>query len=841
MSLRLAARLARRELRGGLSGFRVFIACLALGVAAIAAVGTVRGAIDEGLSREGATLLGGSAEIELTYRYATEAERAWMESQGQVSEVVDFRSMAVAGEGDSSVRGLTQVKGVDAAYPLLGAVELSPAMPLAQALDGQDGLPGAVMDPVLIARMGLEPGAVFRLGTQDFVLMAALTHEPDSAGGFTLGPRTLVRTEDLANSGLLAPGTLFETDYRLLLPPETALETVKQAAETQIEGGGYRWRDARNGEPGLQRFVDRLSAFLILTGLAGLAVGGVGISAAVRSYLTGKRATIATFKVLGATRRVIFLTYALQITVLAGLGIGLGLLLGGVLPVLALPLVEARLAVPAGSPFQPAALAEAALYGALAAALFTLWPLAATERIRAATLYRDAALGRGQMPRPAYVLATLALLGALIGAAAGLTGAAALTLWAAGALLAAFGALLAAALLVRALARLAKRSRALRGWTTLRLALGAVGGPGGEAVSVVLSLGLGLTVLAAVGQIDANLRGAIARDLPQVAPSFFVVDLQGDQLDSFKARLAADPQVEKVETAPMLRGVITRINGRPARDVTDHWVVRGDRGVTYSAEKPANTTLTAGEWWPEDYSGPPLVSFAAEEAAEIGLKLGDSLTVNILGRDIDATIASFREVDFSNAGIGFVLSMNPAALQGAPHSHIATIYADPEADGRLLRDLSDAYPNITLIGVRDAIARVTDILGAIAAAVTVGALATLATGAIVLIGAAAAGERARVFEAAVLKTLGASRRAILTNFALRSVILGAAAGLVAIAAGGLSGWAVCHFLMETDYRFEPWSALAIVSGGVLVTLLSGLAFALRPLATPPARVLRAQD
>ncbi len=310
----------------------------------------------------------------------------------------------------------------------------------------------------------------------------------------------------------------------------------------------------------------------------------------------------------------------------------------------------------------------------------------------------------------------------------------------------------------------------------------------------------------------------------------------------FLTRVTADPGVSRVETAPMLRGVITRINGNPAREVAgDHWVLRGDRGITYSAEPPSGAMVTEGAWWPEDYAGPPQISFADEEAREMGLKLGDEITVNILGRDITATITSFREVDFSTAGIGFVLSMNPAALQGAPHTHIATIYADPGSEAALLRDIGNAYPNITMIRVRDAIDRVSEVLAGIAAATTYGALATLITGFIVLIGAAAAGERARTYEAAILKTLGATRGAVLANFALRSAIFGAAAGLVAIVAGGLAGWAVTRFVMETEFRFEPVSALAIVAGGIVTTLIAGLAFAWRPLATRPARVLRASE
>jgi putative ABC transport system permease protein len=251
--------------------------------------------------------------------------------------------------------------------------------------------------------------------------------------------------------------------------------------------------------------------------------------------------------------------------------------------------------------------------------------------------------------------------------------------------------------------------------------------------------------------------------------------------------------------------------------------------------------VTAGTWWPEDYTGPPQISFAAEEAEEIGLKLGDRITVNILGRDIEAGITSFRLVDFSTGGMGFVMSMNPAALAGAPHTYIATVYAEEAAEAPILRDLATAYPNITAIRVRDAIGRVTEALTAIAQATAWAAAATLLTGFMVLIGAAAAGERARLYEAAVLKTLGATRGRILLSFAVRSALLGAAAGIVAIIAGGLAGWAVMTFVMESDYAFEPVSAIAIVLGGVIATLAAGLAFALRPLAARPAQVLRAQE
>ncbi|WP_170365302.1 ABC transporter permease [Ruegeria arenilitoris] len=841
MSLRLATRLARRELRGGLRGFRVFLACLTLGVAAIAAVGSVRQAIMTGLAQEGAALLGGDAQIELTYRFANEAETAWMEQNAdRVSEVVDFRSMAVT-RSDAPQRGLTQVKAIDDAYPLIGTVQLDPEISLSEALDGNATLPGAVMDPVLIERLGLDIGDSLALGTQDFVLSAALISEPDAAGdGFTLGPRTLVRTADLKDSGLLQPGTLFSTKYRMDLPVGADLAELSQQAESVLQGSGLRWTDARNGAPGIAEFVSRLGAFLVLVGLSGLAVGGIGVSAAVRAYLARKTETIATLRTLGADRATIFQTYLIQIGVLSVVGIAAGVALGGLAPILLAPLIESRLPVPAVFSVYPQPLFEAALYGLLTALLFTLWPLARAEDVRAATLFRDALSSARRLPRAAYLLATGLALATLIATAAWFSGSPWLTLWTGGGFV---GALVLLALSAQGIRYVAKRAATrARGRPALRWALAAISDPREGAASVVLSLGLGLSVLAAVGQIDGTLRNAISGNLPDVAPSYFFVDIQKDQMPGFSSRLENDPGVTRVESAPMLRGIISQINGQPAHQVAgDHWVLEGDRGMTYSDNAPQNARITAGEWWPEDYSGPPQISFAAEEAEEMGLKLGDELTVNILGRDITATITSLREVDFSNAGMGFIMSMNPSALAGAPHSFIATVYAEEEAEAAILQDLATQFPNITAIRVRDAIDRVSGLLAGLASATSYGAGVSLLTGFLVLIGAAAAGEPARRYEAAILKTIGADRRRILLSFGLRSALLGAAAGCVALLAGILGGWAVATFIFDTSFAVIWPSALGIVAAGLAVTLLAGLFFALRPLSVSPARVLRASD
>ena len=844
MAISLAYKIARREMRGGIRGFALFIACLAIGVGAIAAVGTVRASIATGLSSQGAAILGGDAELEFTYRFASEEEIDWMRNAAvQVSEIADFRSMAAA-EGDGeTVRALTQVKAVDGNYPLYGEVKLDGGAELPDALSEKSGVPGAVMQMALAERLGIEPGDRFRLGLQEFRFSAVLEQFPDAAtSGFGLGPRMIVRSSALENSGLLQPGALFSSNYRLLLAEDADIEAIKAEAQSLFRDSGARWRDRRNGSPGASRIVERVGAFLILIGIAGLAVGGVGVAAAVRSFIASKTSVIAILKSLGASNSTIFLAFMLQVGAMAVLAVGIGVVLGTSVPLAFASLIESRLPLPAEFRFYPAPLAEAVLYGMLAAAIFSLWPLARTEQIRAAELFRDSVARTRHIPRGRHLVAILALVAILVGSTAIFSGVPRLALWSAAGITGALATLAVASFAVRALAKRLSRSKALRGQTSLRLAFGAVGGPGGDTASVVVSLGLSLTVLATVGQISSNLNTIIADEIPDVAPSFFFVDILNDQISEFREMVEDHPGVSRVDTAPMLRGVITKINGLPAREVAGrHWVLQGDRGVTYSSSVPNNTVITKGEWWPEEYAGQPLVSFAEEEALELGLDIGDRITVNILGRDIEATISSLRIVDFSNAGIGFIMAMNPSAVEAAPHTHISTVYADDEVESRLFKAVTSSYPNITALSVKEGIELAKKIFSNLAAAIAYGASATLLTGFVVLIGAAAAGERGRIYESAVLKTVGASRTIILASFACRSALSGASAGIVAIVAAGIAGWAIMRFVMESDYQFEPVSAAVIVFGGAIVALVAGLAFALRPLAAKPARILRSRE
>ena len=397
--------------------------------------------------------------------------------------------------------------------------------------------------------------------------------------------------------------------------------------------------------------------------------------------------------------------YFIQIAVLSAFGVALGVLLGVGLPILFSHLIDAALPFPIRIGIYAGAIFQAALYGVLVAVIFTLWPLAKIENIRSSQLFRDMGGAGVKIPAARYMVWLMTLLLILLASAAYFTGSVVLTLWSALGIFVAFIALFGSAILVR---RAAKWAMAFAGGRpTLRWSLASISGPGEATASVIIALGLGLSVLSSVGQIDGNLRKAILQDLPDVAPSYFFLDIQKSQMPTFLSLMAQEKAVSKVENAPMLRGVVSEINGRPAQQVAgDHWVVRGDRGLTYAETLPENSKLVAGEFWTKNYKGENQISFAAQEAEEIGLSLGDELVLNILGRDISARITSFREVNFSTAGIGFVMMINPSALQGAPHSFIATVYAEEEAEVRVLRVLADAFPNITAIRIKDAIERV---------------------------------------------------------------------------------------------------------------------------------------
>jgi putative ABC transport system permease protein len=828
-SLALALRLARRELRGGLASLRIVLACLALGVAAIAAVGTLRAAIQAGLSADGARILGGDVELRSGATAAPERARAWAEARGgTVSAIVTLRSMVVAPDGE---RMLVELKAVDGAYPLHGALGLEPAVALRPGL--------VALDPLVATRLGLAVGDRVRIGEASLELAALVMAEPDRVATPALfGPRALIALETLPATALIQPGSLVQHDLRIRLPPGADARGFAAALRAAFAAEGWRVRLASAAEPGLARTLDRVAAFLTLAGLTALLVGGIGVATGVQAWLTARARSIATLRCLGAGSGTIFLTYLIQVLALAALGIGIGLAAGWGLTALAAAALAGALPVPPRPGLYPLPLGLAALFGLLTALAFALWPLGRAARIPGAALFRDTVQPAIARPPAWLVLAQGGIALALVGLVVGTAEEPALAAWFCGAALATLAVFRLGALgLMRAARALAHLRR-----PALRLGLANLHRPGAPTPTLLVALGVGLTTLAAIAQIEGNLRREVAGEMAARAPNFFFIDIQSDQAARFDALAQGLAGVEEVRRVPSLRARVVAINGVPAEQARvsaeTRWALSGDRGLTYAAAPPEGTRVVAGAWWPPGYRGPPLLSFDAGIAAGWGVGVGDRLTVNVLGRDIDLTIANLRAVDWRGLGMNFTLVASPGLLEAAPHTHLATVRGDPAQDAAVLRAVTDAFPNVSGIRVRDALEGVAALLGRVALALSAVGGLTLAAGALVLAGAMAAGQRQRVRDAVVLKTIGATAGQIRAAWLVEFAAIGLVAGALAALAGSAAAWGVVRFAMGAAWQPMPWTLAATI---LLCTALTlgfgqvGTALALRAKAAPLLR------
>ena len=835
----LSLRFSLRELRGGLRGFRLFVACLGLGVAVIAGIGTLSASIVTGLERDGRSLLGGDLEFRLTHRGATAPELAFLESQGQVSQAVQMRAMAHALRSDE--RALIELKAVDGAYPLYGAVALEPPSSpndLHGLLAPRNGLPGAAVDPQALIRLDAQLGDRLGIGEAEFEIRAVIAREPDRATeGLTLGPRIMIAAGALDATKLVQPGSLAYWHYTVKLRPELNAAQVQAIAKRDFAASGWRIRDWKEGSPGVRRFLDRASLFLVLVGLTALLIGGVGVANAVHAHLDGKTPTIATLKSLGAPSGLIFRIYLWQTLLLAVFGIAIGLVAGAALPNLAAGALADVLPLPLvpGVYWQPLALAGA--YGLLVALAFTIWPLARAAEIRPAALYRDLVAPGRRLPRPIYVAATLLLFAAL--AALAILGTEERR-FAGAFVFAAIIAFILFRLIALGVARLARHIRPRN--VRLKLAFASLHRPGAATAALLLSLGVSLTLLVAIALVESNLHAQVEERLPDEAPAFFFVDIQTAQLDDFRSTVLGIPGARDLETVPNMRGRITTVKGVPAEQIDvaaeQRWVLQGDRGLTYARDLPGGSTLLAGQWWPRDYNGPPLISIEEKAAKGLGVGIGDKLTVNVLGRDIEAEIASIRQLDWSSFGINFVLVFSPGLLERAPHTVLATVKADPATELALFRAVTQRFPNISVVRMKDVLTELNAIVLKLGAAVRGAAAITLIAGLIVLAGALAAEHRRRLKEGAILKALGATRRDVILAHVIEYGSVGLVGAALAFLLGWAAAWSMVTLMMNASFYFAPGVAAATALGGVAATLLLGLAGAWQALAAKPAPLLR---
>ncbi|MDH7798058.1 MULTISPECIES: FtsX-like permease family protein [unclassified Beijerinckia] len=841
-------RFAVRDLRGGLRGFRIFLACIALGVTAIVGVNATSRGLSDSLAEEGRRILGGDISFSLIHRQANAQEEAWLKAQGAISTIATMRAMARAGNGTPA---LVELKAVDSNYPSLGDVETDGTQPLATLLEKRNGLPGAIADEALQARFNLKPGDRFFLGDGEFEFRATLLSEPDKlAGGIGFGPRVILSQQALQDTGLLAPGSLVRWSYRVLVDdrnggaaPDAAIDTMMRAAEKAFPDAGWQIRTRNNVSPQFQKNIERFTQFLTLVGLTALIVGGVGVANAVRAFIDRRTPDFATLKSLGATGRDVFTVALTEVLLMSVAGIAIGMVLGLALPFVISWAFGSLIPVPFKAAVYPTETLSGLLYGVLTTLAFSLGPIGRAHDLPVSALFRDRIDHRSTRLRWPYLAMLAGVSGLLIATIIWLANDRRLALIY---ILATFGGMALLRLVSLAIIALARRAPRSSN-TALRMAIANIHRPGALTHSVVLALGLGLALLTTLTLIDINIRGQLRQGMPGKTPSFFFMDIQNRQTAEFDAFLKANAPDAKVERVPMMRGRLVQLNDTRAENIKAKedaaWVLEGDRGITYSASMPDGSTLVDGEWWPADYNGPPLVSMERDAAVGLGVHVGDTLIVNVLGRNITAKVANLRAVNWRTMGINFVFVFSPNTFAGAPHTHLATA-TFPDGDHgtqeiALLKELAATFPTITSIRIKDTLEAVSKIADQLAFAIRGATGIALAAALLVLGGALAAGQRARIYDAVILKTLGATRRRLLSALLLEYSILGAATAVFGVLAGSIAAWAIMTRVMGVqDYSFA-WGAASLGAlAALVVSVLLGLVATVRVLGQKPGRHLR---
>lgn len=834
LSWATAWRLARRDLSARFRGLRLLLVCLFLGVGALAAIGTLSGAIERELDSRGRTILGGDLEVSLWQRAPSSEERAALERLGTVSGGQRLQAMARA--GDTAVP--IELKAVEPGYPLVGRLTLKDGRGAGAPPAGTAWLSEGAAE-----RLDLAPGGVLAIGTGTLRVGGIIAQEPDRLGeGFALGPVVIVAAEFPASAGLTAPGAMYRSKTRVALPPRTDPKAAADRLKARFPAAGFEIRTRDRAAPGAERFVTRMGEFLILVGLAALVIAGIGIGGGVSSYLEARRGSIATLKVLGATSADIARIYLLQIAVAALAGSLAGLAAG----VLVTPLLGQALAgllpVATGLVFDPAALLRATAYGLLVALVFAAPPLLAARHFPAMALMRARVAPLSRRWRDAVVpvglgLAAIAGLAMLTAAQPRVT-----ALFLAGALAMLVVLALLGWAIRRGAARLPRPARPL-----LRMGLANLHRPAAQTGALVTALGFGLSAFVVLAAIQTSLDANIARRVPQKAPDYFVLDVPRDQAEAFRATVMGHAAQARVRTVPALRGAILAYG--PAAAMTrvadleaipdEAWPLRGERGLTYSDEVPEGNVVTAGEWWPRGYSGEPLVSVDEDLAAALGLKLGDRLTIGLLGVERSARIASLRRIDWDSLGFNYVLVFSPNALADAPHNLAALVDLPGGGNrGALLRELVKRFPSSSVIEVGGVLTQARDLLRQASLAILAAASVAVLAGIAVLLGAIAAARASRIYDNVILRVLGASGRQLLLLQLAEYALLAAVLALVALALGGAIAWLVVVEMFEFDWLPDWPAVLAVLAAGLTLVLGFALAASLPLLRAKPARALR---
>ncbi|HJU06436.1 MAG TPA: FtsX-like permease family protein [Nitrospiraceae bacterium] len=904
-----AINMAWRETRAAWRHFLYFFICIALGVGALVGVGVFAANVERTVTREARALMGGDVEIRLSRRMS-ESGKSVLEGLAarkvDVTHVSELVAMASRAEREPDLHRnpsfnptqIIELKAVEGGYPFYGVVRTTPKQPLhdllapiAEVCQGSltpapltsDLSPkgrgssaegtcyGAVVQESLLIKMGLAVGDPLKIGQTVFTITGVIRQEPDRAAtAFSLGPRVMISQTGLAAAELIKPGSRIRERYLLRLPPDIAVQPLIGELGGKLAGDSARVSSYREAQPQLRRFLEQLTRYLGLIGLTALFVGGIGVASTVHAFLKEKLKTIAILKTVGAGSGTIVRTYLFQALCLGFLGslvgAALGLSLQGLMPRLLAGFVPPDLLefTATRSAFSVLPFVKGLALGVATTLLFAVWPLLSIRDIRPALVFRTRVtpVPAESSGRPWWRDWRLLLADRvrLFTAASIAVGMATSAIWQAGSVnigLVFIGALtaaviilyLAAALLMTALKR-APSPRSL----AVRHAMGNLYRPGSQAVSVMVSVGIGVMIIVTISLLEQALVNQIGESRPVDAPTFFFIDIQPDQRQAFQ-QLIQDRVGLRPEMTPLVRSRLHAVNGQPVTQNDEErsereqerdkegrgksWYFTREYVLTFLDRLPKDNALTKGEWWFHGETLPhPLVSIEEEAAKNLGLDLGSMVEFDIQGTTLAAEVSSIRKVEWNNFSTNFYMILSPGALEGAPFTYVATVRVAHENEVPLQQAVVAAFPNVTAINIREVMESFSRILEHLSFAIRAVALFCMLAGAIVMAAALATSRYRRLYESVVFKALGATRNLIAGSFAVEYVLMGAVAGIIGVLLASALSWAVLHFFFDLTWTAQPGVLAVAFVLTVALTLLVGFLTTFRILGERPLAILR---
>jgi putative ABC transport system permease protein len=880
--------MAWRETRAAWRHFIYFLVCIAVGVGALTGISLFGTQVERAVTREARGLLGGDIEIRLSRPISSKGQEVLdsLRDRGVVlTHISELVAMAarVESTGSGQPTQIIELKAVEPQYPLYGTLRLEPQDNLVNLLSRQTrrcpdrSCFGVIVQESLLIRMGLTVGERLKIGQGLFIITGVVKTEPDRmANAFSLGPRVLMSREGLHTAELIKIGSRIRERYLLKLPSTMTPEPLLYELRGRLASDAVRVSNYRDAQPQLKQSLDHLTRYLSLIGLTALFVGGMGVATSIYAFVREKLTTIAILKTVGADSSTIIQTYGLQVMLLGLVGSMVGLMIGVLLhytlprmlaTLMAADLLDQLGLATGGSSLPLVPLVKGLALGMLSTLLFVLWPLLTIREVKPAWIFRRdvaplASPTHSRTWRWCAAWHEIDRVKILMSIGIG-SGLALLSVWQARSLKIGLLFILAFAVAVLLLGVSARGALMIlkRGPRpeplVFRQALGNVLRPGSQAVSITIAIGIAVMVVTTVSLVERSLLMQVSDNRPTDAPTFFFIDIQPDQAEGMVALLRRQSSDPNPRLTPLVRSRLSAIKGEAVKaEATSEeeeqkektaqrderrktWYRTREYVLTFLQDLPKDNKVVQGEWWkPGQVFPKPLISIEEDAAAHLGLTVGDTVEFDIQGISFAGEISSIRHVEWGNFSTNFYMIVSPGALDGAPHTYVATVHVAPSEELALQQAVVASFPNVTAINMGEVLDSFARVLDRLSLAIRAVALFCVLSGSLVVAAALAATRYRRLYESVILKALGAPRSMIVRSFAAEYALLGALSGLLGcILASALSG-AVLKMVFDLPWSLQP-TVLAIgFVATVMLTLLVGFLSTYRILGHPPLAVLR---